>query len=447
MRTRFLLRGGCVLTLGAKTPNFARADVLIEDGRVAEVGPGVRARDAEPVDAADTIVMPGFVDTHRHAWRSLLRNLGAGSDTAGGETPAPAPAPGEHHRPEDIYAAVLIGLLGAVEAGITTVVDWSDIPAEDGFADAALQAHADAGLRTVLAYAAPRPAGSDGDAGAPTRELLTRLAAAAGPSTTIALGSGDRGPGDLGRIAGEWSAARELGSPIHVHAGPEVSGRGLVADLAGEGLLGADVTMVHCTDLRDADLDAIAAAGASVSLAPSSEMASGRGSPPIQQVIDRGIRPGLGIDDERFAPGDMFAQMRATISMQHATVFELKLAGKAGLPRLMSTRDVIRHATVDGARVAGLGGVTGSLEPGMQADVIVLRTDRPNIFPINDPIGAVVWGMDTSNVDWVFAGGRVLMREGVLQADVERARKLATEARDRVAVAALTVGSPARGPG
>ena len=157
--------------------------------------------------------------------------------------------------------------------------------------------------------------------------------------------------------------------------------------------------------LDDADVDAIAASGASVSLAPSSEMAGGSVSPPIQQLIDRDIRPGLGVDDERLTPGDLFAQMRATISMQHATVFDRKLAGKAGVPRLMSTRDVIRHATVDGARVAGLGAVTGSLEPGKQADIIVLRTDRPNIFPINDPIGAVVWGMDTSNVDWVFVGG------------------------------------------
>ena len=112
------------------------------------------------------------------------------------------------------------------------------------------------------------------------------------------------------------------------------------------------------------------------------------------------------------APGDLFAQMRAAISLQHATVFDRKLAGKAGLPKLMSTRDVIRSATVEGARVAGLDAVTGSIEPGKQADVIVLRTDRPNIFPINDPIGAVVWGMDTSNVDWVFVGGRVADARG-----------------------------------
>jgi cytosine/adenosine deaminase-related metal-dependent hydrolase len=153
----------------------------------------------------------------------------------------------------------------------------------------------------------------------------------------------------------------------------------------------------------------------------------------IQGLIDEGIRPGLGVDDERVAPGDMFAQMRATISLQHATVFDLKLAGKAGLPKLLNTRNVIRYATVDGARAAGLGGITGSIEPGKQADIVVLRTDRPNIFPVNDPIGAVVWGMDTSNVDWVFVGGRAVMRQGVLQADVARARGLAATAQRRVA--------------
>jgi len=142
------------------------------------------------------------------------------------------------------------------------------------------------------------------------------------------------------------------------------------------------------------------------------------------------------------SPGDLFAQMRAMISLQHATVFDRKLAGKAGIPRLLSTRDVIRSATVEGARVAGLGAVTGSIEPGKQADIVMLRTDRPNIFPINDPIGAVVWGMDTSNVDRVFVAGRPLMRGGALEANVEQARNLATTAHHRVATAAgLAVGA------
>ena len=107
---------------------------------------------------------------------------------------------------------------------------------------------------------------------------------------------------------------------------------------------------------------------------------------------------------------------------------------------------MIRLATAEGARVAGLGGVTGSIEPGMQADIILLRTDRPNIFPINDPIGAVVWGMDTSNVDWVFVAGRALMRSGVLEANVEQARNLAATAQHRVTTAAgLAVGAAPKG--
>jgi cytosine/adenosine deaminase-related metal-dependent hydrolase len=421
--------------MGVKTPNFAQADVLIDDGRVAEVGPGLRARDAEVVDATDTIVMPGFVDTHRHVWKSLFRNL---DERSWGEGPAATAAIGEHYRPEDLHAATLIGLMGAVEAGITTVVDWSDIPRDDDAStDAALQAHADAGLRTVFVHPSRRATADHEDHA--DRQLLLRLAGAAGPSTTIALGF-ELGRTDRDRIVGDRALARELGSRLYVHAGSQPSGS--IARLAEQGILDDDVTLVHCTELDEADLDALATSGAYVSLAPSSEMTSGLGSPPIQQLIDRNMRPGLGVDDERVSPGDLFAQMRALNSLQHATVFDRKLAGKAGIPRLLSTRDVIRSATAEGARVAGLGGVTGSIEPGKQADLIMLRTDRPNIFPINDPIGAVVWGMDTSNVDWVFVAGRPLMRSGALEANVEQARNLATTAHHHVAAAAgLAVGA------
>ncbi len=430
--TRILLKGGCVLTLGARSPNLRLGDVLIEDTVVAEVGVGLRARDAEQIDATDTIVMPGFVDTHRHAWTSLFRNLG--DQASDGSALEPTTGLGDHFLSEDVYAATLIGLLGAAEAGITTVVDWSNIRSDDGLAGAALQAHADAGLRSVFVHV-PDSA-RERDAASATRQHVGRLTHAAGALTTVAFGAVQPEGIDLGGVVEEWALARELGLRIHVHGSFQRSGPGVITALAQRKLLADDVTLVHRSELDDADLDAIESSRASVSLSPSSEMATGPGSPPIQQLIDHGIRPGLGIDDERVAPGDMFAQMRATISLQHATVFDRKLAGKAGLPRLMSTRDVIRFATVDGARVAGVGRETGSLEPGMQADIILLRTDRPNIFPINDPIGAVVWGMDTSNVDRVFVAGRPLMRGGALEANVEQARDLAEAAQHRVATAA-----------
>lgn len=425
MATRTLLRGGCVLTLASKSPNYTQADVLIEDDRIAEVGVGLRARDAEVVDATDTIVMPGFVDCHRHVWESLFRNRG------GSESVSPA-VYGPHFGPDDVYAATLVGLLGGVAAGITTVVDWFEAGSLSDYADAALQAHTDSGLRSVLAYAAP--SWSVGDTGWETG--LRRLAGS-DHGRLLQVAAGCRGPAssESDAVTADWALARELGLRVHAHAGTDIAHRGVIAGMAAGGMLSTDVTLIHCTNLDDADLDAIASAGVPVALAPSEEMAGGLGSPPVQRFIDRGIRPGLGVGTEGVAPGDLFAQMRAVISIQHASYFDLKLAGKAGLPNLLNTREVIRYATVYGARAAGLGDVTGSLEPGRQADIVVLRTDRPNIWPVNDPIGAVVWGMDTSNVDWVFVAGRALMRDGALIADVERARDLAWASQRRVGVA------------
>jgi cytosine/adenosine deaminase-related metal-dependent hydrolase len=389
-----LLKGGCVLSLDRKVGNFRVADVLIEDDRIAEVGTDVRARGAEIVDALDTIVMPGFVDAHRHVRESLFR--GVGDRDA---------ADGSNYTSGDLHAAILIGLLGAADAGITTVVDWCDL-ASEGQLPSALQAHEEAGLRTVLVQSGSDPQVWRAGESAP----LTGLAA---------------GPISLD----DWPRARELGLRIHAHAGTGVEGgrHELIAPM-----LGGDVTLVHCSGFGDADLDSVGSAGASIVLTPSSEMAGGIEPLQVQKLVDRGIRPGLGVDTERRGPGDLFAQMRAAISLQHATLFDLKLAGKAGIPKLLTTREVIRYATLDGARAVGLGEVTGSLTPGKQADVIVLRADRPNIYPINDPIGAVVWGMDTSNVDWVFVAGVPVKREGRLVADVGRAGQRAVEARARV---------------
>lgn len=416
-----LLKGGCVLTLDRRVANLEHGDVLIDGGRIAEIGDGVRARDAEVIDCSDAIVMPGFVDAHRHAWRSLFRNAGLAADG----TVISASTFAEFHEPEDLYAATLIGLLGAIGSGTTTVVDWADVPMSPDHADAVLQAHFDSGVRTVFVLPA--------DGGAPVDAVSARVAGS--ELTSLALGASDPTSGNLDIVSEQMARARALGVRIHAHCGT-TSSRGAVSLLGGRDLLGPDVTLVHGTNLDDADLDAVAKAGAEVVLTPSTEMALGLGTPPIQSLIDREIGPGLGVDDESIAPGDVFAQIRAAISIQHATLFEQKLAGKTGVPKLMTTREVIRHGTTDGARVSGLSDTTGSLAPGMAADVVVLRTDRPNIYPINDPIGAVVWGMDTSNVDWVFVAGTPVLVNGELSGDSARARSLAVEARQRVAGAA-----------
>jgi cytosine/adenosine deaminase-related metal-dependent hydrolase len=312
-------------------------------------------------------------------------------------------------------------LLRALEAGITTVVDWCAVPGDDGHVDAALAAHVDSGVRTVLV--APR--------GGTTPPA----------NTTFAFASPDLVDADLDGLAAQWSEARAGGQRIHGHAGTSAAAGGRVAELGRRGMLGPDVTLSHCTCLSTADFAAIATSSTAVALTAVSDMAGGVGPPPVQQLIDRNIRPSLGVGDERLAPGDVFAQMRAVISVQHATSFDLKLAGKGGVPNLLGTREVIRYATTDGARASGLASITGSLSPGKRADVIVLRTDRPNIAPVNDPIGAVVWGMDTSNVDWVFVGGASLVENGELTADVASARALAAAAERQVAVDRLPAGA------
>jgi 5-methylthioadenosine/S-adenosylhomocysteine deaminase len=414
--SRTLIRGGVVLTMGRV--NLPHADVLIDGDTIAEVGPGLRARDAEVVEAGDAIVMTGFVDGHRHLWASLFRNAG----DLGGEAEQIA----ARLTPEDLYAATLIGLLGAVHAGVTTVVDCCPLATSSEHLDAALQAHADAGTRGVFVDRRGARARDDWE------HSLGRLAGRDGGDRMVfAAGPGDPSVDALDAAAADWKAARDRGMRIHAHAGA-ASQSGVATALGGRGLLGPDVTLAHGSHLDDGDVAAIGSAGAAIVLTPAADMARGIPSPPLQPIIDVGIRPGLGVDTEQSSPGDVFAQMRSVISLQHATVFDRKLAGKAGLPKLLTTRDVIRYGTVDGAAAIGLGDRTGVLEPGRAADVIVLRTDRPNIHPINDPIGAVVWGMDTSNVDWVFVGGRAVKRAGQVVADVERARGLAIAAHERL---------------
>jgi cytosine/adenosine deaminase-related metal-dependent hydrolase len=190
------------------------------------------------------------------------------------------------------------------------------------------------------------------------------------------------------------------------------------------GLLGPDTTYIHCTTLNDTEIQMIVDSGGSVSLASPVEMMMGHGMPPIQKFLDRGLAPTLSIDVETNVPSDMFNQMRSVLGLQRALA---AAEGKAAV----STRDVLAWATIEGARANGLESKVGTLTPGKQADIIMLRTDRLNVTPLNDPATAVVAGMDTSNVDSVFIAGRAMKRGGkVLHVDWNATMKAVSESRD-----------------
>jgi 5-methylthioadenosine/S-adenosylhomocysteine deaminase len=433
---RILIKNGTILTLDKNVGNFPLGELLIEGTKISAVGPNLTAEDAEVIDASDMIVMPGFVDTHRHVWEGILRNIGTDVPLEGEASyltfvlNSLAPV----YRPEDAYVGNLVGLYGAIDAGITTILDWSHIQATREHGDAVIKALQESEMRAVFAYGYPWWKAPDENQDAWIREiakqyfsskdqLLSFAIAPAGPEFT---------PFDMAKA--QWQLARELDARITVHVGVGTAGKhGKLAEMGKTGLLKNDTTYIHCTTLSDDEIKMIVDTGGTVSLASPVEMMMGHGKPPIQRFLDRGLRPSLSIDVETNVPTDMFTQMRSVNSLQKAVIFEKKLVGKGGLPPFLTSRDVIEFATVEGARANGLLDKTGTLTPGKEADLIMLRTDLPNILPVNDPIGAVVWGMDTSNVDSVFVAGKALKRNGqLLNVDLNRLMQQAYESRDYV---------------
>jgi cytosine/adenosine deaminase-related metal-dependent hydrolase len=219
-----------------------------------------------------------------------------------------------------------------------------------------------------------------------------------------------------------------------VHVGVGAAGQHFkLGEFGRAGLLGPDTTYIHCCTLNDEELQMIADTGGTVSIAAPVEMQMGHGMPPVQRCLDRGLRPSLSVDVETTVSTDLFAQMRSVLTLQRAQINEQRLAGKENLPAVLTSRDVMEFATIEGARANGMESKIGTLTPGKEADIILLRTDRINVLPINDPIGVVVRGMDSSNVDSVFIAGKARKRRGQLvDVDLARVQRLAYESRDYV---------------
>ena len=426
---RTLIRGGTVLSLDPQIGDLTRGDVLVEGDRIVAVGPALSNGEVEVIDATDMIVMPGFVDSHRHIWEGLLRNIGTDVPLEGRTSYISfvlhklAPA----FRPEDAYVGNLVSALGAIDAGITTLLDWSHIQGSPAHTDAVIQALNDSGLRAVFAYGFPwwgkweerQPSWfvrAATEHFSTKDQKLTLALAAPGPEFT-----------DFEVTRDHWKLARETDARITTHVGVGSYGQdGKVQEFGEGGLLGPDTTYIHCTTLNDTEIQMIVDTGGTVSLASPVEMMMGHGMPPIQKFLDRGLRPSLSVDVETNVPGDMFNQMRSVLGLQRAIA---SAQGKTPV----AAREVLEYATVEGARANGLDAKVGTLTPGKQADLIMLRTDRINVTPLNDPATAVVTGMDTGNVDTVLIAGRVMKRHGrLLHVDWPAVRRMAAESRDYV---------------
>lgn len=426
---RKLIRGGTVLSLDPAVGDFATGDILVDGDAIVGVGPRLEAGDAEVIDAGGMIVMPGFVDTHRHIWEGILRNIGTDVPLEGRTSYISfvlhklAPA----FRPEDAYMGNLVSALGAIDAGITTLLDWSHIQGSPAHTDAVVKALEDSGLRAVFAYGFPwwgkweerQPSWfvrAATEHFPTTDQMLTLALAAPGPEFT-----------DFEVSRDHWKLARETGARITTHVGVGTYGLdGRLQEMGNAGLLGPDTTYIHCTTLNETEIQMIVDTGGTVSLASPVEMMMGHGMPPIQKFLDRGLRPSLSVDVETNVPADMFNQMRSILALQRG------LASASG-KKPVSAREVLEYATVEGARANGLESKVGTLTPGKKADMILLRTDRLNVTPLSDPVTAIVTGMDTGNVDTVLISGRVMKRGGkLLHVDWAAVKRMVEDSRDHV---------------
>ncbi|MGH2382102.1 MAG: amidohydrolase family protein [Candidatus Limnocylindria bacterium] len=447
MTDRTLIRNATVLTQDDSLGEMAGADVLVEGDRIAEVGRGLSADSAQVIEADGDIVIPGFVDTHRHTWETCIRTCAPDFAlityfSAILDKFAP------HYRPEDVHSATLWGALESVNAGITTLVDWAHIMNTPDHADASVKALQESEIRSVFAYGFPNTSlvdwwfgpdysGSvltcDGD---DARRLKSQYFSS--DDGRITMGLATRGPGFCKPevVHHDWELSKELDINITVHVAMDRFGytKGQIAALRDMDLLYPGTTYVHASHFTDEEWALVRDSGGTVSFAPQIEIQMGHGWAPAVTAAEHGVPIGLSSDVATTASADQFTQMHAILGSErgrkHQEAWDAGLDGLEASPGLITARDVLRWATLGGAEVAGLADRTGSITPGKRADLVIIDTKAVNVAPVIDPVGAVVCAADISNVRTVMVDGQVVKDDFRLLADLDRPRRLVEASRD-----------------
>ncbi len=458
---RYIIRGGSVMSMDPSVHDFAQADVLVEGKKILAVGPNLHAGGAAEIDARGRIVMPGFIDTHHHQFETALRSFLAdgvlindGSGSPSGSTTyfefilskfAPV------YRPQDVYINELFGGLSQLDDGVTTVHDISQIHHSPAHSDAAIQGIMASGRRAAFGYFES----AGGVAGNKYPDDAIRIKKQWFSSTdqlvTMIMGGEIYLPGyekawQIGRTLGLQVAAHIL-SPFGMRPTFDLLAQGQGGDSGTLGL-GPDNLFVHMTGMSDLAWQRVKDVGAQVSLAVPIEMNMRHGMPPILKLQSLDMEPSLSSDVEVTLTADFFTQMRSTMNLQRALVNQMILdpgfatgnwwpPQPAGVPDPLTTRDVLRYATMNGAQSLRLDGKTGSLTPGKEADIIILDATAINVAPLNQVPGAVVSLMDRTNVETVIVAGKVRKWKGrLLDVDLPHLRRQLEASRDHIFAAA-----------
>ncbi|WP_330437781.1 amidohydrolase family protein [Micromonospora sp. NBC_00821] len=410
-----VFRNGLVLTMDDARTVLPGADVLVVGGRIAQVGVGLTAPDdALEIDATDGILMPGMVDTHRHLWQTAMRGYGA-DWTLTQYFVWYYLESGKLFRPEDVYAGNLLGAIEAIDAGVTTTVDWSHGLQTPEHADAAVDALEAVDGRFVLAYGNIQQ-GPWEWATSPEFRDFHRRRIDGGKLAGFQLAfdvTGD--PAFPERAA--FEVARELGVAVTTHAGVWGATNDDGIRLMHEnGFMNPSTVYVHAATLTQDSYNRIAATGGSVSVSTESEQSAGQGYPPTWQLRHHDIPVSLSMDTSVWWSGDLFSAMRSTLGADRSREHLEAHAKQETITHChLRAEQVVEWATRGGARALGMDATIGAITPGRQADVVLIKNDAsPAMFPILNPHGHVVFQAQRADVHTVLVGGRVVKRDGRL---------------------------------
>ncbi len=428
---RRLIQNACVITMDPSLGTLERADILIEGEQIRAVAPDIGAEDCEVIDGTAMIAIPGLVDTHRHICWTPFRSIEA--DYTMFEALAnlmfiTIPL----MRAEDAYIGTYAGGLEALESGITTMVCHCDAINSPEHADEIIRALRETGLRGVFCYAMGGNRKIEPGRLPSMRDLMTppewnfedarrvRETLLPADSGRIRFGTAiselEGFPMELSQRQIEFG--RDLGAHlIGVNAGlGSLSGSGnYVKELSDAGLLGPDILIIHGNTLTDEELDLTTEANAAISSTPEIEMGNAIGFPVVGRALARGTQASLGVDVVAFSRGDLFTQMRFALQAERLRrCEELARQGLAAESNKIKAHEMLEIATIGGARAANLDAEVGSLTVGKQADVVLIRTDRLGISPVNDPVKTVVMQANAADVDTVFLAGKPVKRDGKL---------------------------------
>ncbi|SNY35306.1 amidohydrolase family protein [Paractinoplanes atraurantiacus] len=410
-----ILRNGLVLTMDDSHTVLPGADVLVVDGRIAEVGTGLTAPEgALEIDATGGVIMPGMIDTHRHMWQTAMRGYGA-DWTLTQYFVWYYLESGKLFRPEDIHAGNLLAAIEAIDAGVTTTVDWSHGLQTADHADAAVDALEAVPGRFVLAYGNIQQGPWEWATSEAFRDFYRRRidgGKLAGFQMAFDV-TGD--PAFPEKAA--FEVARELGAAVTTHAGVWGATNDDGIRLMHEnGFMGPTNVYVHAATLTHDSYNRIAATGGSVSVSTESEQSAGQGYPPTYQLRHHDIPVSLSMDTSVWWSGDLFSAMRTTLGADRSREhLEAHSKQETVTHAHLRAEHVVEWATRGGARALGMDSQVGALTPGRQADIVLIKNEAsPVMFPVLHPYGHVAFQAQRGDVHTVLVGGRVVKQDGRL---------------------------------